>query len=181
MGRRFVMVPGIGGSGPEHWQSHWETLYPNTLRIEPNSWDEPDLADWFAALDRAVASAPYPPVLVWPFARVPALCPLACGVVPAIAAAFLVAVPDPSGPAFPAQAKAFGALPATGFGERPVLAVASENDPYDPTASAIAWAARQGAWPRRLGPRGHLNEASNLGAWPEGQGLLADFLDEIGE
>lgn len=64
MGRRFVMVPGIGGSGPEHWQSHWETLYPNTLRIEPNSWDEPDLADWFAALDRAVASAPYPPVLV---------------------------------------------------------------------------------------------------------------------
>lgn len=53
MGRRFVMVPGIGGSGPEHWQSHWESLYPNTLRIEPNSWDEPDLADWFAALDRA--------------------------------------------------------------------------------------------------------------------------------
>ncbi|WP_412842350.1 alpha/beta hydrolase [Cereibacter sphaeroides] len=90
-------------------------------------------------------------------------------------------MPDPSGPAFPAQAKAFGALPATGFGERPVLAVASENDPYDPKASAIAWAARQGAWPRRLGPRGHLNEASNLGAWPEGQGLLADFLDEIGE
>ena len=62
-----------------------------------------------------------------------------------------------------------------------MLAVASENDPYDPTASAIAWAARQGAWPRRLGPSGHLNEASNLGAWSEGQELLADFLDEIGE
>lgn len=181
MGRRFVMVPGIGGTGPEHWQSHWETLYPNTLRIEPNSWDEPDLADWFAALDRAVAAAPYPPVLVCHSLGCLLFAHWRAASSRAIAAAFLVAVPDPSGPAFPAQAKAFGALPAMGFGERPVLAVASENDPYDPKASAIAWAARQGAWPRRLGPRGHLNEASNLGAWPEGQGLLADFLDEIGE
>lgn len=138
MSRRFVMVPGIGGSGPEHWQSHWETLYPNTLRIEPIPGMSPTSLTGsppWTGRRRGTLSAG----AGMPFARVPALCPLACGVVPGDRRGISCRRAGPSGPAFPAQAKAFGALPATGFGERPVLAVASENDPYDPTASAIAW------------------------------------------
>lgn len=180
MGSRFVMVPGIGGSGPEHWQSHWQDLAPGATRIAPSSWKEPELADWIAALERAVAAHPQPPVLVCHSLGCLLFAHWRAASSGVIAAAFLVAVPDPLGPVFPARAREFGALPASGFGDRPVLAVASEDDPYDPEARAIAWAAGQGARPRLLGRRGHLNGASGLGAWPEGQALLAEFLDEIG-
>lgn len=43
----------------------------------------------------------------------------------------------------------------------------------------IGWAAALGGWPRHLGPHGHLNGASNLGVWPEGQALLAEFFEDI--
>ncbi|RXZ41520.1 RBBP9/YdeN family alpha/beta hydrolase, partial [Agromyces binzhouensis] len=60
----LVIVPGIGGSGPLHWQSRWEAALPGVLRIAPASWDEPEVADWVAAIDRAVAASPTPPLLV---------------------------------------------------------------------------------------------------------------------
>ncbi|AJE47109.1 RBBP9/YdeN family alpha/beta hydrolase [Celeribacter indicus] len=176
----FIMVPGIGGSGPEHWQSHWEELCPRATRIAPASWDRPDLADWIAALDRAVAGCSGPPVLICHSLGCLLFAHWRVASSRAIAAAFLVAVPDPAGPAFPPQAEAFGALPVQGFGRGPVLAVASSDDPYDPRGRGIGWAAAQGARPCHLGPRGHLNGAATLGAWPEGQALLAGFLHEIG-
>ena len=43
----LVIIPGIGGSGPTHWQTLWES--DGSTRIAPSSWDEPDLADWLAA------------------------------------------------------------------------------------------------------------------------------------
>ncbi|WP_334194566.1 RBBP9/YdeN family alpha/beta hydrolase [Pararhodobacter sp.] len=176
----FVMVPGIGNSGPDHWQSQWQRLWPSVCRTAPDSWDRPDLGDWIAALERAVAAAPRPPVLLCHslgcllFAQWRAASALP------VAAAFLVAVPDPEGPAFPGAARAFGLLPGAGFGAQPVLAVASDDDPYDPGGKAIGWAEAQGARALRLGARGHLNGAAKLGEWPEGQAILAAFLQEIG-
>lgn len=60
----FVMVPGIGGSGPDHWQSRWEASQPGTIRIAPKSWDVPDLDDWISALENAVGRSPKPPVVI---------------------------------------------------------------------------------------------------------------------
>ena len=60
----IVIVPGIGGSGPEHWQSLWQAEFTDVRRIDPASWDHPELDDWIAAIDRAVAASPAPPVLV---------------------------------------------------------------------------------------------------------------------
>jgi predicted alpha/beta hydrolase family esterase len=59
----IVILPGIGGSGDTHWQSYWERRNPRASPILPRSWDRPDVADWTAALDRAVA-APRAPLLV---------------------------------------------------------------------------------------------------------------------
>jgi len=176
MGYSYIMVPGIGGSGPDHWQSHWETVLPGVARIVPASWDRPDLADWIAALDRAVAGASRPPVLICHslgcllFAHWRGLSSHDIG------GAFLVAVPDPAAVAFPAEAAAFGCLPEAGFAGSPVLAVASSDDPYDPQGNGVAWAVAQGAVPRFVGPQGHLNGASALGDWPGGKALLAEFL-----
>ncbi len=50
----YVIIPGINGSGQEHWQTLWQHAWgPSASRIGPSSWDNPDLDDWCVALDQA--------------------------------------------------------------------------------------------------------------------------------
>ncbi|SFP44692.1 Serine hydrolase [Mesorhizobium sp. NFR06] len=50
----FITLPGIGGSGDAHWQSHWERADKRFKRFEPTSWDMPDLSNWIGAVDNAL-------------------------------------------------------------------------------------------------------------------------------
>ena len=45
---RVLIVPGLHNSGPEHWQSRWQRLYPQFERVEQDDWNLPDLAAWSA-------------------------------------------------------------------------------------------------------------------------------------
>jgi len=165
MGRMtdIIHLPGYGNSGPAHWQSRWEAA------------DAPELADWIAALDSAVAAAATPPLLV--------AHSLSCLVIAhwqqvskqPIKGAFLVAVPDPASPAFPAQAAEFGDVPETRF-VFPSLIVASSDDPYAALVYAEARAAQWGSALTVIGAAGHINGDSGLGDWPEGLALLRDFV-----
>src|SRR6478752_3811334 len=60
----MITLPGIGGSGEEHWQSLWEKAEPRLLRFQPASWDKPELNDWVQSLERAVGGCEQPPVLI---------------------------------------------------------------------------------------------------------------------
>ena len=53
---RILIVPGLHGSGPDHWQSRWQRLYPYFERIEQAQWDVPDLAGEGAAQAAARAN-----------------------------------------------------------------------------------------------------------------------------
>ena len=170
-----IIVPGIGGSGEAHWQTRWQRRDPGMVRFAPASWDAPDLADWIEALDRAVLAAPCPPFLV--------AHSLACLLVPhwraarpgrRIAGAFLVAVPDPEGPAFPAEAASFRGVPEGRLGF-PALVVASTDDLYGPPEHARRRAEGWGAGLVVAGALGHINAASGLGDWPLGSQLFAAF------
>ena len=59
-----LIVPGLGGSGPDHWQTRWETCLPHVARVVQRDWDRPDRDAWIEALVRAVREAPAPVVLV---------------------------------------------------------------------------------------------------------------------
>lgn len=176
---QLIILPGIGGSDHAHWQTHWEATRPNARRFQPADWDRPDLQDWIEALDRAVAEAPEPPVLV--------AHSLACLLVAhwrgktslAVKGAFLVAVPDPSGPAFPVDAAEFQPVPSGPLGF-PSLIVASSDDPYGSMDHARSRAHQWGGDIVSVGACGHLNGQSDLGDWPEGRRLLAGFLERIG-
>ena len=176
---QLIILPGIGGSDRTHWQTHWEATSPKARRFQPADWDRPDLEDWIEALDRAVAEAPEPPVLV--------AHSLACLLVAhwrgrtglAVKGAFLVAVPDPSGPAFPVEAADFQPVPSDPLGF-PSLIVASSDDPYGSVDHAKSRARQWGGEIVSVGARGHLNGQSGLGDWPEGRGLLTGFLRRIG-
>lgn len=170
----IIILPGIGGSGETHWQTHWERADPGATRFRPGDWNEPDLQDWIAALDRAVAATASPPVLV--------AHSLACLLVahwqrvsnlPA-AGAFLVAVPDPWSTAFPAKAAAFAHVPQGAF-RFPSMIVASSDDPYGSIEYARSRAAQWGSRLIEAGALGHINGRSGLGDWAFGMALLSAF------
>jgi predicted alpha/beta hydrolase family esterase len=172
----IITLPGIGGSPETHWQAIWERGDPSIVRFEPSDWNNPDLDDWIAALDRAVDAAAEPPILV--------AHSLACLLAPHWAArrplrpvrgAFLVAVPDPDAPSFPAvEAASFRGVPETIL-PFPALVVASTDDPYGSIGYARGRAAAWGAGFVAAGALGHINGASALGDWPLGAMLFEAF------
>lgn len=174
----YLIVPGIGGSDDEHWQSRWETAWARQARrIQPLSWAEPELGDWVAATDRAARQLRRDG-----HRRLVAVAhSLGCWAIvewitrtrPVDTSAFMVAVPDGESASFPRLAAlSFVDLTTQALGV-PALVVASDDDPYCSIGRAAGFAAAWGAAIRSVGARGHLNSASGLSNWPEGQGLLA--------
>jgi uncharacterized protein len=169
-----LILPGIGGSGPEHWQTVWERLHPQYQRIEMPDWDAPELTVWTTRIDAAVRAAPSLPVVVAHSLGCLALVHFARGG-GRLRAALLVAVPDPDGPEFPEAARSFAPVPLAPL-PFPSRVAASRNDPYGSFTFAQRCAA---AWHSELcdvGARAHINAESGLGAWPEGEQLLHGLL-----
>jgi predicted alpha/beta hydrolase family esterase len=171
---RFVTLPGIGGSSEGHWQSHWERTDNRFGRFSPNDWDEPELDDWLAALEKAVKASPEPVVLVAHSLACLLVVHAARKLRSRITGAFLVAVPDPDSPMFPAEAASFREVPTLEL-PFPALVVASTDDPYGTTAHARRRAEQWGASLVIAGQLGHINAASGLAQWAEGRALLDAF------
>lgn len=177
----YVVVPGINGSDEKHWQSLWEKQWGiSAVRIAPASWSMPDLPDWVAAVQAAYEIASQRDNQVALVAH-----SLGCWATaqwldrarPDGVAAFLVAPPNPQGPAFPGQA----APTFVGLSARPLpcrsLLVASDDDPYcDPTTSGAFAHEWQAQW-HLVENHGHINSGSDLGDWPAGLKLLRTLVD----
>jgi len=171
MANTILLIPGIGNSGPAHWQSRWQARHTNYRRVEQREWDHPVCSEWSAELERVVADCGPGSVL--------AAHSLGCLLVVYwlqttqlhVAGALLVAVPDPSGNQFPAEATGFAPAPE-GQMPCPTIIVASRDDPY----ASIDYARRRaGSWGGHLvdiGRAGHINAASGLGDWSAGHDLL---------
>jgi predicted alpha/beta hydrolase family esterase len=174
----FITLPGIGGSGEDHWQTLWERSHPSMRRFTPPDWDRPQLSEWSDALQDAVDAAEHPIVLVAHSLSCLLVAHWAVKSTSALAGAFLVAVPDPNAPAFPSVANSFRAVPGCAL-PFPSLIVASTDDPY---GSAEYVQSRAQQWKSRLiniGASGHINASSNLGEWPQGKSLLNSFVSSL--
>lgn len=172
-----LILPGIGNSGPRHWQSLWERTGTEYVRVEQRDWDRPDCAEWAAALDKAVRRLKNPPVLV--------AHSLACLVVAYwavnqkqfVKGALLVAPPDPNGPNFPKQAVGFSPVPLARL-IFPSIVIASSNDPYSSLDFAKRCALSWGSRFINIGDCGHINAQSGLGSWPEGMAQLLSLINQ---
>ena len=51
MKNNMLIFPGLGGSGPQHWQTIWEKNDPDFVRIEQKNWDNPIPKEWEEVLD----------------------------------------------------------------------------------------------------------------------------------
>jgi predicted alpha/beta hydrolase family esterase len=174
---RFVIVPGIDDSDSTHWQSIWQAEWgPIASRISPHSWKAPDVDDWTAAVDQAVARAGTSDVVIVAHGLgcLASAAWLAATSAP-IRAAFMVAAPDPRGEHLPTAAAAFAALRPEALGV-PGVMLTSDDDPYCRPHASAGLAKAWGMRVARVGALGHINSASGLGGWQQGRVLLARLL-----
>jgi uncharacterized protein len=169
-----LTVPGLEGSGPDHWQSVWERDRPGCRRAELGRWGDPEPRAWTRALERAVRGRNGGPLLLaahslgchavlwWALDR--------ASTVGAVAGALLVAPPDAATSADPRVCRFATRAPAPlPF---PAIVVASGDDPWSTPDRSARWADALAARFVHLGDCGHLNAASGLGGWAEGLELL---------
>ena len=169
----ILIVPGLGGSGPDHWQSRWQARLPGARRVEQADWDQPDSADWIARLDEAVARADRPPILVAHSLSCALVACWAANHARPIHAALLVGPADIESDAHtPPEAHVFRPLPMARL-PFPTIVVASRDDPYVAFDRATAMAKAWGVELVDIGKAGHINTASGHGEWPEGERLLS--------
>jgi uncharacterized protein len=173
---RVLVLPGYGNSGPDHWQTLWERRH-GYERVQQSDWDRPQLADWVAGLERAVAREPGPVVIVAHslgciavahFAATPAASQ--------VAAALCVAPADVDSEMHtPDDVRNFAPVPLAPLPFRTIV-VASRTDPYIRFARATALAEHWGARLVDVGRQGHINADAGIGDWPEGHALLEELL-----
>jgi predicted alpha/beta hydrolase family esterase len=176
----ILTVPGLGGSGPSHWQTLWEQSRPDTTRVELGMWDTPHRNAWVTKLDQAIRQARAPVVL--------AAHSLGCLAVAwwaelagqpfgwPVAGALLVAPADVDRSQAPHTLATFSPTPAKPL-PFPSILVSSSDDPWISTQRARDLANSWGSFHVDAGPQGHLNAASGIGWWEEGQALLDRVLD----
>jgi predicted alpha/beta hydrolase family esterase len=169
--RPVLLVPGIGNSGPGHWQSLWQANHSDVGRVIQRDWDHPVCDDWVETLDQAVGQAVAPPILVAHSLGCLAVAHWAARSERPCFALLLVAVPDPSGSAFPKVAIGFATVPLA-LREYRVTVVSSDDDSYATTTYTEGQVAAWGAEHVRLSQRGHINAASGLGDWADGWAIV---------
>jgi predicted alpha/beta hydrolase family esterase len=170
-----LILPGLGNSGPEHWQSHWERRDPSCRRVSQKEWDAPNCPDWVACLDEIIGGQASPVVL--------AAHSSACALVAHWAAtaatrhlarvrgALLVAPSDPDNPNYPVGPMGFGPVPTAKLPFSSIV-VASNDDRYIAEKQARLFADAWGSQFVLLTHAGHINAASGYGPWDEGYALL---------
>ncbi len=173
---RVKLLPGWLNSDPGHWQSLWQQQF-GYARIEQADWEWPLRGDWMARLDAVLLDdaglADEPALLV--------AHSLGCQLVAAwaahsrhtrrVRAALLVAPPDTERSDMPAQLHNWRPIVRKAL-PFPATVVISNDDPYCAPESASCMAHDWGATIVHIGPHGHINTASGLGLWAQGQALL---------
>ncbi len=163
-----VLVPGLGDSGPEHWQTLWGRDHPAYRRVRQRDWFQPRVDEWVEALDREIRRAPSPTILVGHSLGCIAVAEWAARRWADVRGALLVAPADVDRRPF------FDAVPLRPL-PFPSVLVASDNDPHLELERARLFARHWGSRFVDIGRAGHINVESGFGPWPEGEALLAEL------
>ena len=193
--RNVLILPGWHNSGPDHWQSLWQTTHGFT-RVEQHDWQRPLRGDWISRLEDVLLSGTHHPGddndndndnhANTTGAAVLVAHSLGCIHVAAwasisrnthrVKAALLVAPPDvereDTGQMLPSWSPV--ALQRLPF---PTVVMASSNDPFCDLPRARAFAQAWASDFVNVGPHGHLNAASGLGDWPGAYHQLQQLVD----
>jgi predicted alpha/beta hydrolase family esterase len=175
----ILVVPGLGNSGPGHWQRRWSDRIDTARIVEQADWDRPDRDEWVEVLARAVMMATRPVVFVAHSLGVHAVVSLAGELVDTkVRGAFLVAPPDLESEEIPDEARSFAPGPREPL-PFPSILVASANDPLCSVERAVDMATCWGSDFHLAGDAGHINAASGHGPWPEGLLMFTRLMQRL--
>jgi predicted alpha/beta hydrolase family esterase len=172
---RVLIVPGLGGSEPEHWQSWLQPQYKSSVRVEQERWQHADLEAWAERIGATLArQRPGPWVAVAHSFGCLALVRhlLTDGPQSPIAGALLVA------PASPEKFHVAHRLPLDRL-QVPSVVVASDTDPWMRAAEAHRWARRWGSRYLNLGDAGHINVAAGFKSFPLAKLLTQRLIQRV--
>lgn len=168
----YLIVPGLGNSGPDHWQTHFENSGNNFHRINQQEWDAPSCEKWIETIDEKIAQFESATVvLVGHSLGCLAIVHWAMKYNSTIKGAMLVAPSDP-------EAKQY-TFPATGFSPVPTCkinfkttVVTSADDIWVSLNRAQFFANNWGSELINIGDAGHINASSGFGEWKAGLEIL---------
>ncbi len=175
----ILIVPGLSGSGPQHWQSRWEQKLSTARRVEQGDWERPLRDAWVEAIEREVRASARPAVIVAHSLGVVATLHAAPKLADKLAGAFLVAPPSEQGISeTPGVDPGFIPMPRAPL-SFPCSVVGSNNDPYADLLFSRRLAEDIGATFIDAGAAGHINAESGHGPWPEGLLAFAHFIAKL--
>jgi predicted alpha/beta hydrolase family esterase len=166
---RVLIVPGLYGSEPEHWQSRWQRLHPSFERVDQDDPNTPDLDVWTDRFQQILRQSTQPTFAVGhSFGCLTTINAAAQGTSNLIGA-LLVAPADPE---------------KFGLADRlrkpspigPSILVGSLDDPWMTGARARVWADTWGVDFLCAGELGHINVESGIGDWSFGLALLSTLI-----
>ncbi len=174
----ILIAPGLGNSGPGHWQRRWADRMATARIIEQDNWDHPVVADWVDRIHREIMLSTRPVVLIGHSLAVAAIVLTARQLADTkVRGAFLVSPPDFDSGALPETARPF--KPPTDPLPFPSMVVASTTDPLVSVDRARGFAADWGSAFKLAGDAGHINAASGHGPWPEGLLMFAELMKRL--
>ena len=173
-GRSVLIIPGLGDSGPQHWQSLWEASHPEYCRVRQTEWERPRCSDWVSNLKAAISAANQPVVLVAHSMGCIAVIhwvAITGNANNRVAAALLVSPPDVEAETIPVGPTGFAPCPLIRLPFKSIV-VASTDDPFATLERAKIFAGAWGSELVILESAGHINAVSGHGPWPVGERLL---------
>lgn len=175
----ILILPGLGGIKPGHWQTRWAEKMRTAAIVEQADWFEPDADDWIATIDQATRLTKRPVVLVAHSTSVAAVAHAAPLLPDNVRGAFLVAPTDIElSSAAPEATHVFRPIPRDPL-PFPSMVVASSNDPYVTLERAVEFANCWGSDFHQAGEAGHINLASGHGPWPEGLLMFTRLMQRL--
>ena len=179
---QVLIVPGLDGSGPDHWQTCWERRLARCQRVQMGDWAFPERSKWILRLDHEIRRSPAAVLIAahslgalavawWAKER------WSLGCQERVIGALLVAPPDVERGHGSARMAGFAPIPR-GLLPFPTLLVASRNDPYASFEASNRFAAMWGSTLVDAGALGHIDASSGIGEWTDGVRLLASLVPE---
>ena len=167
----IFIIPGLGNSGENHWQTLWEKKYHFT-RINQSNWDTPVCEEWIDTIDQRLSNEDLSNTILVAHS-------LGCFTIAywaekykqKIKGALLVAPSDTEAETYPTGTTGFAPFPKVKM-HFPTVVVMSENDFYVTPDRARYFAKAWESDIQNIGNAGHINVASGFGAWNEGLSIL---------
>ena len=168
----YFIIPGLGNSGPDHWQTYFEESQANFQRINQQEWDSPNLSDWIETIDKVISAYdPMTVILIGHSLGCSTIAHWAVNYKKKIKGALLVAASDFETPQYTFPAKGFTPIPAEKINFKTIV-VASSDDPWVSLDRAKYFADSWGSEFINIGNAGHINAASGHRQWTKGLDIL---------